>query len=364
METDYTRYLIELNNVIFYVKKDDGVYLHCIEVNYNANKSYSDYEHTVKILKSSKYKIYDDLSDIKSTKVEEKPVPQPWDIIKTSQRGYLRLVSNKVGDKLYVVPIQNKANKNEIVVDFNLLNNNKHLQLSVDRIYSLDINGVRKILINNPLSLYTKKRFIKELIKYNNLEKIDLSSVEFDFKKGTVIIDNDDKMLIVGAGCEDGKHISYGLYETRKKEDTILIGGVNYQINYNEKKFISDDDVKFYVTEGFEKLVIPPKPNKQKKYRIGSEVNIEGSKEKIIIIDKIQEKYIFVKSSDEGLFLGIDKSSNLKIKNLNRKLTDEELIEILLKIEKISNSLSEQDIRYLPKQTQNIIESHLVKKFN
>lgn len=71
MQEDYTGYLIKINKTIYYVKKDDGTYLYCDKVNYNAGKNESNYETTVKILKNSKYKIYDDLSDVNPAKKED-----------------------------------------------------------------------------------------------------------------------------------------------------------------------------------------------------------------------------------------------------------------------------------------------------
>ncbi len=362
MQEDYTGYLIKINKTIYYVKKDDGTYLYCDKVNYNAGKNESNYETTVKILKNSKYKIYDDLSDVNPAKKEdEKKVPEPWDIIKTSSNGYLKLVSNKIGNKLYVVPIKRNVNPKDKTVDFKMVNDNRNLHLMVDKIHSLDINSVGKVLVDKPLSTYMKNKFIKELIKYNDLEKIDLSDLNFELKKGIVIVDNNDNIGILGARQDDGKFNSYGLTQSKENKDAILIGGYKYQIDYHKRKVIDDSDVKFFVTEGFEKLINPPKKSKQKKYKIGREVNLVGTKEKVIIIDKIQDKYLFVKSSDEGVFLGLDKKDNLKIESLNRVLSDEELIEILLKIEKVSNNIGEQNILYLPKQTKKKIESRLQK---
>ncbi len=54
MQEDYTGYLIKINKTIYYVKKDDGTYLYCDRVNYNAGKNESNYETTVKISKNSK----------------------------------------------------------------------------------------------------------------------------------------------------------------------------------------------------------------------------------------------------------------------------------------------------------------------
>ena len=219
-----------------------------------------------------------------------------------------------------------------------MVNDNRNLHLMVDKIHSLDINSVGKVLVDKPLSTYMKNKFIKELIKYNDLEKIDLSDLNFELKKGIVIVDNNDNIGILGARQDDGKFNSYGLTQSKENKDAILIGGYKYQIDYHKRKVIDDSDVKFFVTEGFEKLINPPKKSKQKKYKIGREVNLVGTKEKVIIIDK-------------GKILAVDTPENLE-----KKVNNQNILTITIEDEKnkINDIIKEiKDVKEIKLVTEN-----------
>ena len=232
------------------------------------------------------------------------------------------------------------------------------------KIYILDKEGFK----NNASSLDDSAgRKIVELLASNaiiNTDMIDFNAFGFEPKIGSVVLFKNEFYLLYNC-TNDGSFYAYKLVCNPKHNDGIRISNTGYMINVRESIIINKNEMDCVIlenacTKSQIKTIEGRKGVKRKdysnnKYNFGDVLSLKNSKEKIIYLNKENDKLYYITEDQLDFFTGIKKISVQNVNSFYRKLSNEELSRVFSVLDKPLNSC---DTKYVSSSVKsNILNS-------
>lgn len=171
--------------------------------------------------------------------------------------------------------------------------------------------------------------------KCKSYDNIDFSSAKFLLKEGIIILKDGNLYLVINETKDINKYKIAKLEEGMNHGVSVRIKGSKYGICFDETMEIDSTDNDFVVISNFPILIkkITKKVNKIC-YEFGDVLSLKNSNEKVIYLTQINGIVYYACFDQLELFTGICKVNKNRIEGFYRKLSDYELNNIALKLER------------------------------